>query len=329
MVKNVLVFDAETTGLPPKDAKYETDFMRFPHIVQLAWCMDGVEKDYIIKPEGWIIPEETTAIHGITTDHALKVGRPFGDVCNEFIADCERADFLVAHNIYFDTSTIKANVLKMFHIDYLEQRVNPAMDKYKRIDTMMKTIKFVGATFPNSAKLKFPKLEELYYKLFGEDFPAHNAIEDVRAIIRCLPELVAGGIIEFKKREPIATAQKLDFTDPNPVTEPIGCTPHGPYRLHAETPSEPNNAGRSRHYGLQVDDVVDAKDVRGMVVERCVVVELMPMDNNGVILKNEAGKVFEWTAEWCEIVPFGKILPYSEPTPRAENELLGNDMDEF
>jgi len=64
-----------------------------------------------------------------------------------------------------------------------------------RIDTMMETIDFVGACFPNGTVGKFPRLEELYYKLFQSTFPAHNSMEDVRALRRCYYELKKRKII--------------------------------------------------------------------------------------------------------------------------------------
>ena len=101
---------------------------------------------------------------------------------------------------------------------------------------MMKTIKFVGALYANGRPGKYPKLEELYSKLFpGETFPAHDALEDIRALRRCVPALVEFGIIELVQKEYPAEQLKLkpepekpkngrniEFNDPNPVTEPIG-----------------------------------------------------------------------------------------------------------
>lgn len=196
-MKNVLVFDSETTGLPAKGANYAVDFEQFPHVVQLAWWINGVHKSYIVKPDGWEIPEEATKIHGITTEQALKEGIPFAKIADEYIHDCMVADIIIGHNIYFDSSIIKANILRMGMPNYYNDLVEPAMDKSKRICTMMKTIKFVDAKFENGRGGKFPRLEELYEKLFSATFPAHNAHEDVKATLRCVEELLKIGIIEI------------------------------------------------------------------------------------------------------------------------------------
>lgn len=123
---------------------------------------------------------------------------------------------LVGHNIYFDTSIVKAMILRIMGREYYDAKAEDALFKGKRIDTMMKTIKFVGALYANGRPGKFPTLEELYNKCFpGETFPAHDALEDVKACKRCIPVLVENGIIELKPKE--YPAEQLKF---NPEPEP-------------------------------------------------------------------------------------------------------------
>ena len=82
---------------------------------------------------------------------------------------------------------------------------------------MMKTIKFVGALYADGRPGKYPKLEELYNKCFpGETFPAHDALEDVKACKRCIPVLVENGIIELKPKE--YPAEQFKFNqEPEPA----------------------------------------------------------------------------------------------------------------
>lgn len=238
-LNNICFFDCETTGVPAKGKEWDKDFNEFPHVVQLAWSIGDNERSFIIKPDGYEIPAETTEIHGITTERAIAEGVPFPEVVEMFLADAEDAPLVCAHNIYFDSSIIKANVLRYMGKEYYDAKCDGALHKGKRIDTMMKTIKFVGVCFPNSTRCKFPKLEELYNRLFpGETFPAHDALQDVRALRRCVPELVELGIIELKQKEYPAeqlkakfepqkgqSGRNIEFNDPNPVTEPIGTAP--------------------------------------------------------------------------------------------------------
>ena len=196
-MKNILVFDCETTGLPPKGAKYQTDFLQFPRIVQLSWDFNGFMNDFIIKPDGWTIPEEATKIHGITQERAEREGVPIAEVLSLFWSNCFDAKKLVGHNIYFDSSVIKSEALRLGSDEFVSL-LNDAMDKTKRICTMMKTIKLVGARQKDSNRMKFPTLEETYAKLFnGETFDAHNSAEDVRATLRCFEELIKLEIIKL------------------------------------------------------------------------------------------------------------------------------------
>ena len=92
-----------------------------------------------------------------------------------------------------------------------DQFADDALYKGKRIDTMRPSMKFVDARFSNG-RLKFPRLEELYAKCFpGESFPAHDAIEDVRAVVRCLPVLVDKGSIELIVKDYPAEQIKIEF----------------------------------------------------------------------------------------------------------------------
>lgn len=200
-IKDVSFFDVETTGLIPGKAEWETDFKLFPDLVQIGWIVNDVEKMYIIKPKGWVIPQEATEIHGITTEIAIEKGVDFEVVAAELFQDLNDSALICAHNIYFDTSVLKANVLKHLGREFYDLKfVENALHKSKRIDTMRKTIKFVSAPYPSGRPgVKFPSLEELYAKCFdGEKFQAHDALEDCRALKKLLPILVEMGLVKLE-----------------------------------------------------------------------------------------------------------------------------------
>ena len=201
-INDVLFFDTETTGIPDRAANWETDFAGYPHVVQMAWVHGCKVENHIIRPDGWEIPEETVEIHGITTEYALEHGEPFELVVDMFINDCHNAGLICGHNIHFDTGIVKANILRSLGRTYYDANdVESALYKGKRIDTMRSTMKWVDAR--NSwGKLKFPNLGELYSRCFpGETFPAHDALEDVKAVARCLPVILEQGLVELKVKE--------------------------------------------------------------------------------------------------------------------------------
>ena len=240
-INDVLFFDTETTGIPDRSAKWDTDFADYPHVVQMAWIHGCKVENHIIRPDGWEIPDDTVAVHGITTEYALEHGEPFAAVVDMFIQDCHDAGLICGHNIHFDTGIVKANILRELGREYYDANdVETALYKGKRIDTMRPTMKWVDARMANG-RLKFPNLSELYSRCFpGETFPAHNAIEDVKAVARCLPVILEMGLVELKVKEypdeqakptaddlsnaaKIAAEAAKKFADAQPVpTYPLG-----------------------------------------------------------------------------------------------------------
>jgi len=113
-----LFFDTETTGLPKNWKAPITDLANWPRMIQLAYFLadaDGNKLaggDYIIKPEGFTIPEEAARIHGISTERALKEGRDLPGMLLEFQAAVWRAQFLIAHNMSFDEKIVGAGYLE-------------------------------------------------------------------------------------------------------------------------------------------------------------------------------------------------------------------------
>lgn len=201
-MEKILFFDTETTGLPAKGANWEDDFNEFPHLVSIAWVINDALYHFIIKPNGWEIPAESTAIHGITQERANKEGVELKSVLKAFFSSCKRADFIVGHNIYFDTSIIKSEVMRLGGKDLYEKwDVEQCLWKGKRIDTMRATMKWVDARMQNG-RLKLPSLMDLYQKCFpGMAYPQHDALEDVMAVIDCFPVLLKNGLIELKQKE--------------------------------------------------------------------------------------------------------------------------------
>ena len=181
--KTILFVDTETTGLPIDGDKWDTDYKRYPHLVQIAW-ITGKEEEYIIKPKGYTIPDEVVKIHGIDQKKAEKEGKDLKLVLELFIAIAERSDIIVGHNLYFDTSIIKANCLK---VGMDKDRVSKVLDKSKRQDTMYMAMKYLKVG-------KFAKLGEIYYKLFNKYIEnQHTALADVRATKQIYEVLIGKG----------------------------------------------------------------------------------------------------------------------------------------
>lgn len=189
-----LFFDTETTGLPKSWKAPVSDAGNWPHIVQFAWALfdeKGTKislSDHLIKPEGFVIPESATAIHGISTERALKEGRLITDVLKEFSETLGQAACLIAHNLDFDEKMVRVELLRQGMPDILQ-----SIPAHQKICTMKSSTKY--CKIPGPYGDKWPKLSELHIKLFEVDFEdQHNAASDVLCCAKCFFELRQRGI---------------------------------------------------------------------------------------------------------------------------------------
>ena len=107
-------------------------------------------------------------------------------VVDEFMDDFDQATFIVGHNIDFDKKILGAELIRLHRPD--------VMNSKHTYCTMQAGTNF--CRIPGRYGYKWPKLQELYVKLFGHDFEgAHNAMSDIEATQECFWELRKKGII--------------------------------------------------------------------------------------------------------------------------------------
>lgn len=180
-MSSILFYDSETTGLP--DWKSPSESETQPHIVQLGAILANVETrevieklDVIIKPDGWVIPDEVSNVHGITTEHALEVGIPESEALQLFTtlwAGCMR----VAHNKTFDQRIIRIAM----------KRFKPSMvDVWSDKDSHLCTMQMAKPVMQMEPKGRYgykpPKLSEAYEHFTGKSLEnAHTAMADAQA----------------------------------------------------------------------------------------------------------------------------------------------------
>jgi DNA polymerase III epsilon subunit-like protein len=185
MIQMILFFDTETTGLPLSWKRPYTEVENWPRVIQVAWLLYDLRGELkksrmaIIYPQGFDIPEEASAIHGINTEMACEKGEFIEDILLEFDADLEGCEEVVAHNIAFDEKVMMAEYCRMKQETFLMER--------PRRCTMRSATRFCAIPHAYGRMgYKWPKLSELHIKLFGEDFEgAHDALADIEATARC------------------------------------------------------------------------------------------------------------------------------------------------
>jgi DNA polymerase-3 subunit epsilon len=191
-----LFFDTETTGLPRNWNAPVTDLNNWPRLVELAWMLcdeegnDVESHSAIVRPDGFEIPAEAAAVHGITTVRAHTEGVALDELLQEFARDVDMAHVLIAHNIRFDEKIMGAELLRA--------GVSSGFSDRDRFCTMTTSTELCA--IPSRYGFKWPKLSELHQKLFGSiPSGAHAAGVDVAMCARCFFEMKRLGLIALPK----------------------------------------------------------------------------------------------------------------------------------
>ena len=184
--KHYLFFYTKTTGVPFAHTQ------NWPRLVQLAWILtDGEgyplsQDNEIVKPEGFVIPADAARVHGITTEKAMQMGKPLREVIDLFLQDAGKAQCIVGHNISFDQKVVGAELCRL--------GIPDTISTAKSLCTMHAGTDY--CKIPGYYGYKWPKLQELYNKLFCYDFEdAHDAMADITATKKCFFEMRKRGLI--------------------------------------------------------------------------------------------------------------------------------------
>lgn len=188
-MKTILIYDSETTGLPIWNKPSEDPGQ--PRITQLAAELCDEETgetlsaiNFIIKPDGWTIPEELQELTGITQEKAERFGVPMTLVLPAFLGMWRQANVhRVAHNEGFD--------MRMVRIELMRSPFGELADEWKAAPVFCTQ---AGCTnilnLPPTERMlaagrhhpKSPNLAEAYNYFTGEDLEgAHNAANDIMA----------------------------------------------------------------------------------------------------------------------------------------------------
>jgi DNA polymerase-3 subunit epsilon len=191
----ILFFDVETSGFRKKGLDPNDPHQAWT--VQVGFIQSTVTRVFqecavILRPpwaDSYIHPGAQKT-HGISLHDCHRGGvmeECFMEFFNEII---QTTDMIVCHNYNFDSLFL----YDMF-TRYQSSGFGNRILAIPHVCTMLSTTNL--CCLPGRyGKFKWPKLEELYRFLFGEDFVgAHDALADVRATRRCFYELQKRGMI--------------------------------------------------------------------------------------------------------------------------------------
>lgn len=194
-MRKILFFDTETTGLPNNYNAPISAVQNWPRMVQLAFLIyneDGslhAKHNYIIKPEGYVIPAEATRIHRITTQQALVEGQDLMQVLSLFHQAISESAILIGHNVEFDKAIVGA--------EFIRKKIDPKALLSKRTFCTMKDKNVVNfCKIPGKFGFKWPTLEELHFRLFNQQITdAHDASIDIESTAKCFFELLKRRVV--------------------------------------------------------------------------------------------------------------------------------------
>lgn len=179
----LLTLDTETSGranfaLPPEHRSQ-------PRLVQFGALLVDVDRkpvaevDLLVRPEGYEIPAEATAVHGITTATALQYGLMMATVLKLFLTLARRAELTVVYNLDYDWLVLEGEFVRLGDARAL------ADFRAIRAVCAMKAATDVCKIPGKRGGYKWPTLMEAHEKLCGVKFEgAHGALADSQAASR-------------------------------------------------------------------------------------------------------------------------------------------------
>jgi len=189
-----LIFDTVTTVMLSEYNDEVRDYMDFPRIIELSFLLvnenGDIIKEYsnLIIPDGWEIPNEKSWIdNGYSNKNSIKNGVEMLDVLIQFINALAEADYIVAHNLDFDYGALISEFLRCKrYLNYTFIYEILISFEHKSICTMQQSTEYCKIQKINMIDYEYPKLQELYFKLFEKKYDTkHSLLEEVHIIKEC------------------------------------------------------------------------------------------------------------------------------------------------
>ena len=197
----LLFIDTETNGLPANRFAPFTSHTLWPHIIQISWqLVDSKtwevlsEYDSFIKPRApW--SKDAERVHQIPETIAERFGKDPYIVFQELALVIKSCDVVISHNILFDKTVILSEIQRLKETGAQLEPWSFWGPSKQEICTMNKSRKYCAIKFPNSEDYKYPKLNELYMRLFNKVYDTsegslHNSKHDVSCLVECVKKMV-------------------------------------------------------------------------------------------------------------------------------------------
>ena len=181
-----IIVDTEGSGL--FDYKRPADDEGQPRMCSLALIYAdaglNVEREYhvFIRPDGWEIGAEASAINKLTNEYLNEHGIPIAEALNEYMSAIDNGRIFVSHNSQHDAKQLRAELRRAGMNDRFEQ--TPTICTMRALTDICKIP-------PRSGRggYKWPSLSEACVFFHLENMGDHSAINDARACLELLRQL--------------------------------------------------------------------------------------------------------------------------------------------
>ena len=204
----ILIFDTETSGLNPQ---WNVILQLSYQIVDSdSWTTQKTVNHYFAWPEDKLrVTQEAITVNGLTEEVlASKQLSNRKTALEEFVADKDSCELLVAHNLEFDKKFIIASCREE-GVKYANSGWGQSYDTMKRTTSYCQISKAWGNGY------KWPKLTELADCL-GVDYSQialHDSSGDVELTKQCFKKIVNQGLYNMPKESDITIALHVESPD--------------------------------------------------------------------------------------------------------------------
>ena len=185
--KYTLFVDTETSGIPVDTTLSYRNIDNWPTIKQIAWIIykkDGT----LIAQHNYATAEEGERKEIVSPTYISKKVLPIHEIVKLFyLGALPACDVIVGHNIEYDIQVIMSELHRYGY------NTEP-LSSMHQFCTMKNSVDICG--FDTSHGDRYPKLQELYSKLFHKPFEnAHDAYCDIKATADCFWKVFSCGML--------------------------------------------------------------------------------------------------------------------------------------
>ncbi len=184
----ILFVDTETTGIPLDTSVEFKNIDNWPTIRQMAWLV--YKKDGSLHSSfNCVTPDNAESEIIPNSDYVPKTVLPIYDILDRFISSLWMCDVIVGHNIEYDVQVILSELHRYGKNTW-------RLRWMRKFCTMKNSVDI--CEFATRRGDRYPKLQELYSKLFHKSFAnAHDAYCDIKATADCYWKMFNTGLLRW------------------------------------------------------------------------------------------------------------------------------------